>query len=306
MIRIKKVKIENFQSHENTELVFDKGLNVIVGPSDQGKSAVLRAIKWVLYNEPRGNEFIRQGTKGARVTIEISNGYTITRERTQSKNRYILEDAQGQSSIFEGFGNEVPLEIIKAHGIPKVVLDTDIRSNLNFGEQLEGPFLISESGALRAKAIGRLTGLHIIDKSIRDTAADLRRESQTGERLKDELKSIGERLEEYKDLEILEGNLVKSEEVIRSIEDLLKRVERLEALKHGLNENNSEYVKTRDILIKLSRVNECEEYLRNGELGLARLHLIEGIHKRSETLEAGIEEMQKVLKETLMVNEGIS
>lgn len=306
MIRIKKVIIENFQSHKNTELVFDEGLNVIVGPSDQGKSAVLRAIKWVLYNEPRGNEFIRQGTSGAKVTIEISNGYTITRERTSSKNRYILEDENGQTSIYEGFGNEVPLEVIKAHGMPKVILDTDIRSILNYGEQMEGPFLLSESGALRAKAIGRLTGLHIIDKVIRDTAVDLRRESQTGERLKDEIKSIDERLQEYKDLEILEGNLIKSEEAIMEFEKLLKRVERLEALKNELKENNNEYAKTKDILSRLSGLDECEEHLRNGELGLARLTLIEGIHKRVETAEAGIEEMRKVLDETITVNEGIS
>jgi DNA repair protein SbcC/Rad50 len=47
MTYINKVRIENFQSHEDTLMEFHKGLNVITGPSDHGKSAVMRAIKWV-------------------------------------------------------------------------------------------------------------------------------------------------------------------------------------------------------------------------------------------------------------------
>ena len=54
MTNIKKIIIDNFQSHEHTEIEFGPGLNVIVGPSDYGKSAVVRALRWVLYNEPRG------------------------------------------------------------------------------------------------------------------------------------------------------------------------------------------------------------------------------------------------------------
>ena len=51
MIYLKRVRLENFQSHKNSIIDFDRGLNVIVGPSDSGKSAIIRAIKWALYNE---------------------------------------------------------------------------------------------------------------------------------------------------------------------------------------------------------------------------------------------------------------
>lgn len=61
MIHLKRVRLENFQSHRNSVIDFDRGLNVIVGPSDSGKSAIIRAIKWALYNEPSGNYFIREG-----------------------------------------------------------------------------------------------------------------------------------------------------------------------------------------------------------------------------------------------------
>lgn len=63
MITIKKVIIENFQSHKYSVIDFNEGLNAIVGPTDSGKTAVFRSLKWVLYNEPQGDYFIREGEK---------------------------------------------------------------------------------------------------------------------------------------------------------------------------------------------------------------------------------------------------
>ena len=49
---VRRITLENFQSHKHTEMEFGPELNVIVGPSDSGKSAIIRALKWVMYNEP--------------------------------------------------------------------------------------------------------------------------------------------------------------------------------------------------------------------------------------------------------------
>ncbi|GAE89207.1 AAA family ATPase [Acetivibrio straminisolvens] len=300
MIRINRIKIENFQSHRNTELSFSDGLNVIVGPSDQGKSAIIRAIKWVLYNEPRGTDFIRQGANSARVSIELNNGYVITRERTSSKNRYTLRDPEGNVSIFEGFGNEVPLEIVKAHGIPKVVLDMDIRASLNIGEQLEGPFLLSESGATRAKAIGRLTGIHIIDQAIKDCATDIRRENQTCDRVRNEIDDIDKKLEEYENIKELGNRLEESEKIIAKMEALMAKTDMLEEKKHSLQDIDAQYLAQIRILSRLDRLEECSVYLKAAELGFLRLNQILGVKKRYSEIMTMIAEMEKVLeKQTL-------
>lgn len=305
MIRINKIKIENFQSHKDTELSFSDGLNVIVGPSDQGKSAIIRAIKWVLYNEPRGTDFIRQGANSSKVSLELSNGYVITRERTPSKNRYTLKDPEGNVSIFEGFGNEVPLEIVKAHGIPKVVLDMDIRASLNIGEQLEGPFLLSESGAIRAKAIGRLTGLHIIDQSIRDCATDIRRENQTCDRVRNEIDGIDKKLEEYKNIMELGNRLEDSEKIIAKMEALMAKVDVLENKKHSLQSIDTEYLAESEILSRLDKLEECGVYLKSTELGLLRLNQTLSIKNRYSDILTSIADMEKVLEKTSTVNEAI-
>ncbi|WP_010252076.1 AAA family ATPase [Acetivibrio cellulolyticus] len=306
MICINKVLIENFQSHENTELTFHDGLNVIIGPSDHGKSAVIRAIKWVLYNEPRGNEFIRQGSNFARVTLWLNTGYTITRERTPSKNRYILSDNDGNSNVYEGFGNEVPHEVIKAHGIPKVMLDTDINSSINMGGQLEGPFLISESGSVRAKAIGRLTGLHIIDKSIRDSATDLRRENQTRDRINDELVSVDEKLNEFRYLDLLEDRIEVSSNHIKRIEEYLDRISTLTSINGSLLDINQMYSKAAYELTRLEKLDECEMLLKKVEIGYMRLRSMDNLRNRYKDNSFASTEMSNILANTDKVNDGIS
>lgn len=58
-----KLRIQNFQAHKDTTIEFDRITTIVGGPSDTGKSAVLRALKWVVKNEPKGTSFIRDGDK---------------------------------------------------------------------------------------------------------------------------------------------------------------------------------------------------------------------------------------------------
>ena len=235
---ITKVKIENFQSHEKSELEFVNGLNVIVGPSDQGKSAVIRAIKWVLFNEPRGSEFIRNGTSLARVEVELNNGNRIIRERSSSKNRYTIVNSEGEIKIFEGFGNDVPEEVKAIHGIYKVLIDSDSRVCLNIGEQLEAPFLISETGSTKAKAIGRLTGVHVLDNAMRESISDIKRESQLLTKFKKETGELAEKLDSYKDLSRIEKNIHKCEGILEKINVLNGKQKKLEKSKNEYSKIN--------------------------------------------------------------------
>ncbi len=55
---IKKVRIQGFQSHLDSTFTLSPGLNVITGPSDAGKTAIIRALRWLAFNEPQGEAFI--------------------------------------------------------------------------------------------------------------------------------------------------------------------------------------------------------------------------------------------------------
>lgn len=256
---IRKVIIENFQSHEYTLLEFSEGLNVIVGPSDQGKSAIIRAVKWALFNEPRGMDFIRAGTSSSKVTVELSNNYTIIRERSKSKNRYQVVDPEKNVKTFEGFGNEVPQEVIHAHGIKKIPLEGGTASNLNIAEQLEGPFLLTESGSTRAKAIGRLVGVHIIDRAIKDCVIDLRRNHQTVERIRYESKEIGERLQEFEELSGIEERLWSTESILENVETAAAKEKRLVQLEERLGKLSEEEEGVKEFLLQHNTLEELED-----------------------------------------------
>ncbi|GIM47164.1 hypothetical protein DNHGIG_27130 [Collibacillus ludicampi] len=238
MKTIKKIIIENFQSHEYSELEFDNGLNVIIGASDQGKSSVIRALRWVLYNEPRGADFIRVGANHVRVTIYMNDGFIVTRERTPSKNRYIVTSPDGDEQIYEGFGNSVPQEVITAHGVEKIMLDEGEEKMLHLGMQLDGPFLLSESGAVKAKAIGRLNGVHIIDAAHRDTSRDLARLQQDEKTYREQLHALQEELEQFQDLAYLENILFLVEEKQNRVQQLSTRLAKLKQLRDAMQENH--------------------------------------------------------------------
>jgi DNA repair protein SbcC/Rad50 len=303
MTYINKVRIENFQSHEDTLMEFHKGLNVITGPSDHGKSAVMRAIKWVLYNEPRGMDFIRQGTASARVTLEFSNGHTIIRERSKSKNKYTVLYPDGSDMVLEGFGNEVPEEVVKVHGISKVVLDTDLSTSLNIGEQLEGPFLLSETPSVRAKAIGRLTGLHIIDKSIRDSIVDIRRESQTEDRIRGELEDIILKLDSYRELEQWEARIRQTEDTTRRLELLISQSQTLERYKSLLVQYETDIQEMEDIMKGLQGLDACEALIKSSEVLVSRTGKLDNVRNAFQQIMSQVEDCNAVLDKSIHIGE---
>jgi len=211
---IEKVILENFQSHKNSVIEFDNQLNVIVGPSDSGKTAILRAIRWALYNEPSGDYFIREGESECSVTVIFNDGTKLNRYRSKSKNSYSLYDINNNETKFEGFGISVPQEIIDKTGIKKILLDSDLSSAINLSDQLEGAFLLSERGSTRANSMGRLVGVNIIDDALRETLKDIRNLSSNKRNIDENIFELKKELAEYEYLEEL-SKTVNNVESIR-------------------------------------------------------------------------------------------
>lgn len=231
---IEKVILENFQSHKNTTITFDNQLNVIVGPSDSGKTAILRGIKWALYNEPSGDYFIRQGESHCSVTIIFSDSTKIKRYRSKSKNSYHLYDSYNNEEVFEGFGTSVPREIIEKTGIEKILLDSDTSVSINISDQLEGPFLLSQRGSVRASSIGRLVGVDLIDESLRETLRDVRNLSIEERNANNLVVELEKELEEYEylkelerkinSLDLLKNEILEKEKTKKTYEEKFKKI----------------------------------------------------------------------------------
>lgn len=147
------IRIENFQCHEKRALRFRENVTVIVGKTDAGKSAIIRALRWVLTNRPQGDAHIREGADYCRVQIKLGDK-VITRERGKSANTYNMDGEE-----FKSFSNAVP-DTIQNHS--RV---TDI----NFQGQHDAPFWFTLSPGEVGKHLNAIVDLEVIDNIVTAT-----------------------------------------------------------------------------------------------------------------------------------------
>src|SRR5690606_35753403 len=199
---------------------------------------------------------IREGESECSVTVTFSDNTKIKRYRSKSKNLYILYDKEGNEKIFEGFGTLVPKEIIAATSIRKVPLDSNQTNSINISEQLEGPFLISEKSSVRANAIGRLVGVHIVDDALKDTLKDIRNLNIKKKSYEETLDVLYNNLEEYEYLDNLIDRIEELDKVKHFIYKSEQKLTKLDFLRNELNKLNKEIKLMEDYLRKLNNIDK--------------------------------------------------
>ena len=98
-MQILSVTLKNFKTHRDRHFTFASGTNAICGENGAGKTSILEAIAWVLFNylgDYAKDDLIRNGSGSAEVTVEfISNQddrtYTVQRHTNKG---YTLFDPQ--------------------------------------------------------------------------------------------------------------------------------------------------------------------------------------------------------------------
>ena len=130
------LSVKDFQIIKNASLTFGPGLNAIIGQSNNGKSALFRAAKSCIYNEP-GTTSIRNGCSSYAVGLQM-NGHTVIYQK-------------GKESIYKIDGNV--FQKVGRTQLPEVAGSLNIRElnlngsneQLNFWDQMEKPFLLDRS-----------------------------------------------------------------------------------------------------------------------------------------------------------------
>lgn len=242
-IWIKSVELTNFKSHKKSKVEFNKQLNIIIGNMNSGKSSILLAIQWVLHDNPKGTAFIRTGAKKCEVKLELSNGTYIRKTKTKTASSYFIGGDGLEEKEFKGFGNNLPTEIINTHQIPLINLYKDKKVCLNFGNQLDGLFLVNNTGSERAEAIGKLTKTDIIDKAM-DLSTSSSRE------VKSKLNMLNkEKTKLENDYKVILAEKSKYEENLKLAKDLNLKINKLISLKDNIN--------------KLFAINQRKENINN-------------------------------------------
>lgn len=252
-----KIVLENFQSHEYTELDLSEGFNVLVGESKQGKSSVLRAFNLVYENKPRGKRYIRKGADYARIIVYLSNGYIIERfveDKKGGKNGYFITDPKTGEREFHN--TKILPEVQKLLGFTTLNIDKDLDINLNFLKQGTGWFLIGDhiSAPNKAKIIGGIYGTQYADAVTRDLEKEERKFKDKSKLLNEQLEKTDKQIEgfEYlKDLKLTIDDVdrllkeVKELEIIKTEITLL--LEKREEIKKKSEENNNLLLAFKDL-----------------------------------------------------------
>lgn len=279
--KIKRIHLHNFQSHTDISLEIAPMLTTIVGASDAGKSAVIRALRWALFNEPAGTQFMRVGTRDTHVRIEFTDGSSLLRARDKSENYYILQTGEEEEPVrLEGFGQLVPKEVTDFTGIRKIKIGEKESLAVNLAGQLEGPFLLGEKPSVRAEAIGRLAGTDRIDAAHRTTNADKFNNQRRIGQLTLDAQRLEEQLAAFSDLPEKKKRIDRLQQTLVAIEQAQERLMPLKRLKQQLSDHTAAMDATRRRLDSYAGIEASSERYRLASEAFAQKSQLDRWYKR--------------------------
>ena len=177
---ILKVRMQNFESHEDTEIEFTEGMNLIVGQSNSGKSSILRALRMVVDNE-WNKDMVRNGYEYCRVRVTTDHGW-VEAERGEKVNRWKCQENEGELQEYKKVGTNVPELATKILGMGQRERGAGIKELPNFQSQLEKHYMLSEIGekkstsGLVAVMMDNAIGLGGMEELIKDFSTDMQRD----------------------------------------------------------------------------------------------------------------------------------
>jgi exonuclease SbcC len=245
---IKQIKINNFQSHKKAELLLTPGVNVIVGSSDSGKSALIRGLRWLLYNQPRGDAF--RSWWGGDTSVEIiTDTASVKRVKKNNDDVYIINTENIENSEFRAFRNDVPDEVA-------AVLNME---DINIQRQLDPPFLIKNSPGEVAQHFNRMARLEKIDTGLKNVQS-LIREAEQSIKAKDiELTNVQTKVETYSYIEDVETVITEIETLTDEITDITDEITDITDICSEVISIRKQITETNELLQAEPIINQIEQ-----------------------------------------------
>ena len=226
-----KLKLNNFKSHQNTSIEFNKGISVIVGENGAGKSTILEAISFALFKQhtaKRIDDLVRNNANVMSVELEfVSNGkeYRIVREKKSNLKSSIYTKTStdgGFVHICTG-DKEVNEEIRQILDI-----DSDLFLNAIYIRQGEIAELVDKTPAEKKLLIAKLLGIDSLEKAWKNLLPIINDYENKLAELKGKLFNSKDLKEEYDhkmdELKSLKNNGHELEEQIEDVTNSLREI----------------------------------------------------------------------------------
>lgn len=200
---LQQVRLQNFQSHKDTQLEFHKGVNVIIGQSDSGKTAIIRALRWLIWNKPGGDSFRSDWGGSTSVELFTDDDWNVGRVKDKGRNEYTLANTEGRGGLklYKAFGAGVPDSVTDALNINEV----------NLQQQLDSHFMLSKSPGEVAAFFNKIAHLDQIDTALKSIASDIRTITTKQKLDSERAEDLTENLTEFDYLDEFEKKLIALE-----------------------------------------------------------------------------------------------
>lgn len=153
---LERIEVKDCQALKDVDIALGS-FTVIVGPSGNGKSALIRALKALCFNQV-GQRFIRHKQQKAWVRLTFDGGKVIEWEKPRDKGATYVAEGQEYTRV----GRAVPQDIEDMLGIRRITIDKGVTFTPQFHSQHDLPLLLTESSTLAARALAKLTKLSVL------------------------------------------------------------------------------------------------------------------------------------------------
>ncbi|MGC9517946.1 MAG: AAA family ATPase [Methanomicrobiales archaeon] len=259
---IESIRLENFKSHEYTDIEFNPGISIIMGENGAGKSSILEAVSFALFKEHKTkiDQLVQNNKNRMRVILNFSsNGrrYQITRKRKRGTNSSsylkIMENNNYQTLISgEKQVNHHVKDILE--------MDSDLFLNAVYVKQGEIADLINKTASEKQKMIGKLLGIENLQKSWENMRNLINTYNRKMEHLKGKLENLDKTRDELKNKKEHQKNLIRDiENLTHKISEFNRDIEKINEEKDHLDEKESKFQSLNTAVEKIKPLLEKNE-----------------------------------------------
>jgi len=236
-------EIQNFQSIKRTKLKVD-GFAALVGRSNVGKSAIVRALRCCLTGAS-GTDFVRhasdcprrtQGKKKCKCFASVDIHFPAMRvlwEKGDAVNQYtVWKDGAENPDVYSAVNRGAPDFLLPLFEPVKI---GDHRDLIQVAEQFEPIFLLNQGGTTIADVLSDVANLDEINKAVSLASKDRKAAASTRKIREKDISSLDKDLERYAGLDGVVSRGSDIEARYEAIETAQERVLRLDRYRKTLS-----------------------------------------------------------------------
>lgn len=211
---LERITLKDFQSLANVDVELGQ-FTAIIGPSNTGKSALVRAIRAMAYNAPAPG-LVREGKSKFIAKAKFSNAAILTLTKGKSVSEF---DIDGRTWAKSG-STSVPAEVAQLWQIADFAITS----------QHDAPFLLAEPASAVAKTLGELTNAAMLMEAVRE-ANKRRTEALTDEKTRlRECQEARDEIETHRGLSARVKGLEVAKDLLSVAQDTEQKAAELEQL----------------------------------------------------------------------------